>query len=349
MRNSLTKLIYCLCLTFVLNLAVFAQTSEPTQIKWERYAFKKPGFSVVLPKLPIAISENAYERSEESERFGAFSKGVAYVVAYSFEAKDNPYKKFRAVEPFTEKNFAARLAAVRSVFANLKEDASESESLENNWRVTELKSDSTIYRLYFNQENKSWIELQAVRWNDSAADAKRFFDSFKLKKQPQGKEVGAGADHLIPDVAPKVLFAATNAPNALPTPTPAAPVAAPKSNSGSGIGSGSGSGYGSGKTAEPQNAADAAKVKTEAMRLVLKLSPGYTDEARKSNVSGTVCLRITFSASGSVTSVSVISGLPFGLTEKAIAAARKTLFVPAKRNNVAVSISRPVEYAFRIY
>ena len=346
LKTNMARLFFAFYLLLSLSFTAAAQTAGQSQINWERYAFKKQNFSVALPKLPIVITANDYERSEQTEKFGAFSKGVAYVVAYSFEAKDNPLKKFQAVEPFTENNFAARLISIRSGFASLQETASESQSLENGWQVTELKSEKTIYRLYLNQQDKSWIELQAVRPNDSAADAKQFFDSLKFEKQPQGKEVGDGADHVISDVAPKVPFAAPVAANSVTTPKTVAPPTA--SNDGISNGIGSGSGIGTNNT-KPQVSAETVKPEVEKMRIVLKATPGYTNEARKNNVSGTVRLRATFSASGSVTSVSVISGLPFGLTEKAVAAVRKILFVPEKRNKVTISITRPIEYAFRIY
>lgn len=123
------------------------------------------------------------------------------------------------------------------------------------------------------------------------------------------------------------------------------------SGSGNGNGNGNGNGRGDGDNGEPPPAITRppAVVATEPLKIVSKPSPGYTDEARKNNISGTVRLRVTFSASGQVTNVSVISGLPNGLTEKAIAAARQISFTPAKKNGQAVSISKPIDYTFRIY
>lgn len=48
-------------------------------------------------------------------------------------------------------------------------------------------------------------------------------------------------------------------------------------------------------------------------------------------------------------SISVVAGLSDGLTEQAIVAAKKIMFIPAKVNNVPVTVSKQVEYSFSIY
>ena len=88
---------------------------------------------------------------------------------------------------------------------------------------------------------------------------------------------------------------------------------------------------------------------TEGIKILSKPQPRYTDAARTNNVQGTVTLKVTFSASGQVTGVAPISGLPYGLTEQAIAAARQIRFEPAKKSGVAVSVSKSIQYTFSIY
>jgi TonB family protein len=83
--------------------------------------------------------------------------------------------------------------------------------------------------------------------------------------------------------------------------------------------------------------------------ITYKPEPGFTEEARKNNVTGTVRLRAVLSASGEVTSVSIVKGLPDGLTEKAIAAARQIKFRPAQKDGRTVSQYVVLEYNFNIY
>ncbi|HEX8145649.1 MAG TPA: energy transducer TonB [Pyrinomonadaceae bacterium] len=80
-----------------------------------------------------------------------------------------------------------------------------------------------------------------------------------------------------------------------------------------------------------------------------KPEPGFTEEARKNGVTGTVRLRAVLSASGEVTNISIVKGLPGGLTEKAIAAARQIKFRPAQKDGHTVSQYVVLEYNFNIY
>jgi periplasmic protein TonB len=77
--------------------------------------------------------------------------------------------------------------------------------------------------------------------------------------------------------------------------------------------------------------------------------PGFTEEARRNNVTGIVRLRAVLSASGEVTGISVVKPLPDGLTEKAIQAARQIKFRPAQKDGHVVSQYIVLEYNFNIY
>jgi TonB family protein len=84
-------------------------------------------------------------------------------------------------------------------------------------------------------------------------------------------------------------------------------------------------------------------------RVLEKPEPQYTESARKNQITGTVVLRAVFSSSGSVTNISTIRGLPDGLTERAIAAARQIRFVPAQKDGHPVSMWMQLEYNFNLY
>lgn len=88
---------------------------------------------------------------------------------------------------------------------------------------------------------------------------------------------------------------------------------------------------------------------TQAMRIIDKPKPSYTDGARQHLVQGTVILRVTFLANGSIGNVSAVNGLPDGLTEQAIAAARSIRFEPAKVNGQNQTVTKQVEYRFSIF
>jgi len=73
-----------------------------------------------------------------------------------------------------------------------------------------------------------------------------------------------------------------------------------------------------------------ARMVTTKVVITAKPEPEFTEEARKHNVEGIVRLRAILSSSGQVRNISILKRLPDGLTEKAIAAAHRSKFRPAR-------------------
>jgi TonB family protein len=88
---------------------------------------------------------------------------------------------------------------------------------------------------------------------------------------------------------------------------------------------------------------------TSKARVLSKPEPQYTEEARKNQITGTVVLRAVFSSGGQVTQIRTVSGLPYGLTERAMAAARLIRFTPATKDGRPVSMWMQLEYNFNLY
>lgn len=83
------------------------------------------------------------------------------------------------------------------------------------------------------------------------------------------------------------------------------------------------------------------------LRILSKPEARYTAEARNNNTSGQVVLHVLFGETGYVLQISVVRGLPFGLTESAIAAAREIEFEPAELDGKKVAYPLVVVYNFR--
>ena len=79
-----------------------------------------------------------------------------------------------------------------------------------------------------------------------------------------------------------------------------------------------------------------------------KPKPGYNLEARRNRKQGFVILKMALSASGKISRVRVLRGLPVGLTESAIKAACKMEFKPAMKDGQSVSQWVTAEYVFRL-
>ena len=84
-------------------------------------------------------------------------------------------------------------------------------------------------------------------------------------------------------------------------------------------------------------------------RLLSRPPPGFTDTARKYHVTGTVVLRAVLSKTGEVTDISVVKGLPHGLTRTAIEAIKLIKFTPATKDGIQVSQRVQVEYHYNLY
>jgi len=117
----------------------------------------------------------------------------------------------------------------------------------------------------------------------------------------------------------------------------------PKGPGGGGIGGSQGS-----NPEDPDRVYPAPQV-TERARVLAKPEPQYTEDARRNQITGSVVLRVVFSRTGEVTNIRAIHALPFGLTERAIAAARLIRFRPAIRNGRPVNVYMQLEYNFNLY
>lgn len=84
-------------------------------------------------------------------------------------------------------------------------------------------------------------------------------------------------------------------------------------------------------------------------RVLKKPEPQYTENARRAQVVGTVVLRAVFTADGTVKHILVLEGLPYGLTESAVKAARQIQFTPATFAGRPVSMFMQLEYNFNLY
>jgi TonB family protein len=197
---------------------------------------------------------------------------------------------------------------------------------------------------YFGTISKEWL-LYALRAREADEAAlvrlveRRWVDSYMTAEDEKELRAAGATDRLLEAVRKHVA-----------TPPPL--------TGGIGMGSGTGSGYnvgggdrvggggpGSPGTTDYTRPFRQNEVTRKAL-ITFKPEPGFTEEARKNGVEGVVRLRAVLNVSGEVTSISVVKGVPDGLTEKAIAAARQIRFTPAEKDGRAVSQYVVLEYNF---
>jgi TonB family protein len=116
---------------------------------------------------------------------------------------------------------------------------------------------------------------------------------------------------------------------------------------GVGIGRGDGSQFGVGIGSGHAGNSIPTLVDTKPVPLKRQM-PRYTELARAHGVQGSVLMRVLVGEDGNVKLVRVIRGLPDGLTEEAISAARQTTFKPAMKDGKPVPFWVGLEMNFNI-
>ena len=85
-----------------------------------------------------------------------------------------------------------------------------------------------------------------------------------------------------------------------------------------------------------------------APRLVYKIEPEYSEEARKARYQGSLTMRVIVDEQGVVRHVEISHPLGLGLDERAVEAVRKWRFQPGRQNGKAVPVWAVVEVFFRL-
>jgi TonB family protein len=148
-----------------------------------------------------------------------------------------------------------------------------------------------------------------------------------------------------------------------PTGVPAPPSSGPGTGGGIGRSSGSGVGGGVGGGAGPGRGGNigggdmglggggSIEPMSASLRptILYREKAKYTEEARQNKIQGVVMLQVVFNVNQQITDIRVIRGLPDGLTEKAIEAAKKIRFNPAVKNGAPVSVRGQLEFSFNLY
>jgi TonB family protein len=84
-------------------------------------------------------------------------------------------------------------------------------------------------------------------------------------------------------------------------------------------------------------------------RVLSKPDGVYTEKARDNRTKGTVVLKAVFNLNGRVIRIHAVEGLPDGLTESAIQAARRLRFTPARKDGKPISVYVQLEYTFNTF
>jgi TonB family protein len=85
-----------------------------------------------------------------------------------------------------------------------------------------------------------------------------------------------------------------------------------------------------------------------APKLLYKLEPSYSAEARAAKVQGTVVLSVVIGTGGRASDVQLRKGVGYGLDEQALDAITQWIFKPGTRDGMAVPVQAMIEVNFRL-
>jgi periplasmic protein TonB len=121
------------------------------------------------------------------------------------------------------------------------------------------------------------------------------------------------------------------------------------SGTGGGVGSGSGPGVGPGHGGGIGGGAYHVGGGVHAPKVLFRVEPEFSEEARKNKMQGVVILRVIIGTDGKPHEVSVQRSLGMGLDEKAIEAVRQWRFEPGTKDGQPVPVEVSMEVSFHLY
>ncbi len=295
----------------VLSISLFVFGQDQKADKWIRVQNDDGEFSIELP-----------------EKFAYFYNKEGFLV-------NNTYNSFLVEEmsmanAYVDKtllSFETYKAKQSALDAITDSDEHSAKFLTKNADWSKLKKEGyklkqlnygnknfTAIRQYFSSKNRIYVLTVANRDGETAA-MKRFFDSLIFKPDAKNEQISEAIRFA--NLKQSEVEAITNAE---PPKPPGNIFAKP--------------------TSDPN-----------ALPLVIVSQPipSFTSSAKRSFETGNIQVRLTFSDEGRVSKVGIIKDLNAGLLRQSLFSAIRMKFLPAEKDGKPITVSKIVEYSFRIY
>jgi hypothetical protein len=296
------------------------------QGKWVTFHATADAFSI---QTPFPLTQDGGKSQEDSRRYYASDEHGTYLYVFS-----DPAKEAHQIAQIVE--FAKSQGAVISV-AKPQSSPLHFKDEFGYWHT--IASANAGSRIFI---------VQAVSSDEDSPLAKRFVSTFKaevmdtappgpLTEAPPAETIVGSLEPLKPDETGPGIGSGKGVGSGSGFGTRIG------NGSGIGTGTGNGSGVGNGALRPPP------PVGNRTLRILSKPRPAYTELGRLYQITGKVVLSVPFLETGKIGVVSVVKGLPFGLTHQAVVAARRMAFDSPLKDGQPVSITKQVEYNFNIY
>lgn len=363
MSKALKRLALALAAASLCAAAASAQTT----LEWIVLSPGGEGFAALVPQEPLRLEQEvqAGELAASGRRYTATAGEARYIV-WSLNDSRNVGRRLRA-EAFpgwAERGESAHLDLVAEAAWKLLLEP-EFERLEAERARTGTRkafAPSMSYVRSFSLDGRAAREYSVRLEKEGGpayvcADGARLYVAAALAPDPRA----ADSKRFVESFA--VGTKTPNPPQQQPDPAPVRQGTGTGTGTGAGAGTGMGTGAGTGRgdplftpvaPVDPNAPPDYAKPfrlndVTKRASITFKPEPGFTDSARRFEVTGAVRLRAVLSKTGEVTNVNVVRPLPHGLTEKSIETAKRIRFTPAEKDGRPVSQYVVLEYNYNIY
>jgi TonB family protein len=268
--------------------------------------------------MPVNYGRSLACEEKNTNYYSAYAEETVYqMIVYSKSKEIIPIFCTEKVR-FGEQTLTKIIQGKRQSLTNF----AETSFVQSEREVTKFTGKTSSVWIFNDLKNKKIIELTISHREDVNPDKKRFVESIDFQNTPTGIEIGDGASQILGDLK-YAEESSSDEQNEIEAQNP---------------------------SSEKRNEATKSdKDDYQGLVIISKPTPRYTDLARKNNVQGRMALRVTFLANGGIGNVSIVSALSHGLTEQAIAVAKKMAFLPTKKNGKTYSVTKVVEYSFIIY
>lgn len=295
---------------FIFTTFLFSQSKENSApVKWIYYKISDKNLKIKFPKLPVKLDYADLCKQTVTNTFYAYADEIVYELKIYEKSKKKIPDYCTKREKFDENNFTNYLNEMQT-----RPDFDNIElAKKTDFKFYKFEKDYDSFKysvwLLNDYKNFRWFELTISTFKEKEIDEKQFVESLKFEVDPAAIEINAGSSFLLGD-----------------------------SNLES-------------KTSDEKNSLNekSEDSKSSSLHLIIKPKPKYTDVARQKNITGSVRMRVTFFPNGSIGAVTPVTYLGYGLTEQAIEAASKIAFLPQRRNDKKVGVTRVVIYTFTIY
>jgi ubiquitin len=322
----MNKLFITIILIAFGTLSIFSQYEQySAPINWELYRVSDKKVSLLLPKLPVLISESNICTQTQTYKYAVYADDVVYGLNINLKINAKVPDFCSPKKEFDKNSFRFRVNEVKN---QLKSTESKIVKI-NNLEAEFIKGELLNYWLVNDLKNNQWFELWTANADENKKEVKDFISSVKISENPKGIEIKDGSESTLGDFKSVSIDKKLSENNT--------------------------------KIEDLNSELDRIKDKdfetkeiepsgeTSKVTFIVKPYPKYTEQARRNNTQGSCKLRVSFYANGAIGSISPFTTLPDGLTEQAIAAAKKIIFLPAKRNGKKYNVTKTVEYTFTIF